>query len=195
MGFSDEKLKGLLKKMQNGEGIERERATGEFLKFYYPIMKGYFHGCFKINSKTEVEDLSQNILVRLLKNNIVIENNFRRYLYLVAKTSFINYRKSKHKKVFFEELSERLQSSDSIYYPGILLDYKIKEKLFYKHHKKIRGKKIQERFQSWLNGASHKEIAQKEGICVGASKSILFHIRDQEGQIFFEEPKQNPYRV
>ena len=194
MDFSDENLKGLLRRIQKEEGVNRERATSEFLKFYYPMMKKYFHGYFEMTNKEEVKDLCQNILLRIIKNNINIKGNVRGYFFIVAKNTFLNYIKPKYKLFCFEELSEDLQSSDSIYHPGVLLDYKIKENLFYKHHKKIRGEKVQERFQFWLSGASHEEISKRDRICVGSSKSILFHIRDVEGAIFFEEPNERPYR-
>lgn len=76
MGFSDEELIGLLKIIQHEDGIKRERATREFLKFYYPIMKGYFHGCFSMINKQDVEDLSHSILECLIRGKTTINGNF-----------------------------------------------------------------------------------------------------------------------
>mgnify|MGYP002629312861 CR=1 FL=1 len=193
MGFSDEKLKGLLKKMQNGEGIERERATGEFLKFYYPIMKGYFHGCFGMINKEEVEDFCQNILLRIIKNKINIKNNVKGYLYFAAKNIFLTYIVPKYKPLFFEELSETLQVQDSIYYPGVLVDYKIKEEIFYEKHRKLRKKSVKTQFQMALQGIQYPEIARRLNISKESVKSNVCRVRAKEGAIFFEEPNQKPY--
>jgi RNA polymerase sigma factor (sigma-70 family) len=183
----NEKLKGLLKRIKTQKGIIREIATKEFLDFYNPFMLGIFYSNFKKNiNLEEMEDLSSEILMRLLDKKCEINENVLGYIYRTAVNSYLNFLRSKNKKHFFEEYSLNLPSASFFDYPDLLTDLNMKKEKFYKFHKNFRSQSVQRQFSLWLQGYSHKEIADLCEVNTGTSKSNLSKIRKNEARIFLQ---------
>ena len=195
MNFLDEKLKGLLKVIKYKDGIQRERATSEFLKFYYPLMKRFFYGCFGMHNKENIEDFSQEILRRLIAGKTEINGSLLGYLYISAKRTSLNYLTSKYKKHVLEELPEELQSSEPMFCPELLADFSLKKNVFYERHERLRKKSIKIQFQMVLQGKPYKEVARILNMSRSSVKSNICRVRAKEGAIFFEKPRQEIYRA
>jgi len=195
MVSSNKKLSELLKIVKFGKGLEREKATKEFLIHYHHIIKGLFYGYFKMISREDVEDLSQELLTRLLKKNININGNFRGYLFYAARNLFLNHKNLKENSIVFDEDLSNVPSRYLEDHPDIIVDYNIKKEIFYRNHKNKRNSSVQNQFKSMLLKVPYKKIAKEHGICDGAVKKNIHRVRNLEGEIFFEEPRSEPYQV
>lgn len=79
----NKELMQLLNSIKLDNGIKRERATKKFLEFYNPfvsrILYSYRNPYLK---KEDIEDISSNILLGLLKETCSIDKNILGYLYV-----------------------------------------------------------------------------------------------------------------
>jgi len=189
MIFSDknEILKGLLKTIKTKKGIIRERAAKKFLDFYTPFVIGTFYRNINSNLRLEeIEDLSSEILIRLLNKKYEINENVLGYIHRTTINSYLNLLNSKNKKHYFEDYPLNLSSNNFSDNPELLTDFSIKQENFYNFHKNFRGKSVQKQFSLWLEGYSHQEIADLCKINIGSSKSNISKVKKLEGRIFLQ---------
>jgi RNA polymerase sigma-70 factor (ECF subfamily) len=179
-GIKENKISEIVNFAKKGNKEYKEKL----FRYIYPKLYRFIY--YRTNNKTEAEDLTGDVILKIAKSLPRQKGNFNSWIYKIARNTLIDFyrRQSVRKsKMSVDEVPGEIPDESKDFTEHILNEASLKKAM-----KLLTGRQKEVIILKFIEGYKNKEIAKIIGTSEGAVKLLQFRALKQMRE-YFEERK------
>jgi RNA polymerase sigma-70 factor (ECF subfamily) len=163
--FNDEKLEKIIKKAKN----EHADALDQLSRYVYSRLYSYVF--YRVNHREDAEDLTSEVVLKVIRNLRNQHGNFNAWIYKIAKNAVIDFyrRRAVRPETSLSTLPGEIPDTTPLISEYIMTQEKLRQGL-----QKLTEDQRQVIIMKFIDGYSNPEIAQFMHKSVGAIKLLQY---------------------